>query len=47
MYSVLEMIPYSNEQGASKKLLSIAKYCEQQSLIVYVDRLKDLQHLID
>ena len=47
MYSVLEMIPYSKDQGASKKLLNIAKICKQQSLIVFADCLKDLEHLLD
>lgn len=47
MYSVLEMIPYSGNQGASKKLLAIANNCSQQSIIVFSDTQDDVERLLE
>ena len=46
MYSLLEMIPYSGEEGAATKLLNISLNCNGSSLIVFADTQKDVRNLL-
>ena len=46
LFSVLEMIPYSTDAGASNKLLSITNMCNSSSLIVFADTQHDVEKLI-
>lgn len=46
MFSVLEMIPYSENTAAANKLLTIMNYCNQSSLIVLADTQDDVKELL-
>lgn len=47
MFSVLEMLPYSQNVAASNKLLEIANVCNETSLISFCDMQDDIEKLME
>ena len=46
LFSVLEMVAYSNDIGASNKLLSISNMCNLSSMIAFADMQVDTERLL-
>ena len=47
MYSVLEMIPYSDDTASSNKLLGIANMCNSTNFINFADSQYDAGKLLN